>query len=162
VNSLRALYRQRTRWAQGGWQVLDLIWPSITNRRISVAARFDQLWYLLTPIVQAWIGLSVVLSAVFLATGLVRPTLSVIVLVIFYVLSVLPGIVGVFFATMKRGIRSFLVSMLLAHLYLVYSWLIYPVVYRALLRVVLGRGSWAKTKREAIGPSREPIGEGSL
>lgn len=150
LNSLRALYRQRTRWGQGAWQVLDLIPSSVGNRRLGFAARCDQLWYLLTPFVQAWVGLSVVLSIVFLATGQVRPQWSLLILVLFYLFSAGPGIAGVLFARPQRGFKNFVVSLLLAHLYLIYSWLIYPVVYRALLRQLLRRKSWAKTKREAI------------
>jgi cellulose synthase/poly-beta-1,6-N-acetylglucosamine synthase-like glycosyltransferase len=150
LNSLRALYRQRTRWGQGAWQVLDLIPASVGNRRLGFAARCDQLWYLLTPFVQAWVGLSVVLSLVFLAMGLVRPEWSVLILVLFYLFSAGPGIAGVLFARPQRGLKNFVLNLLLAHLYLIYSWLIYPVVYRALLRQLLRRNSGAKTKREAI------------
>ncbi|UOQ55911.1 glycosyltransferase [Leucobacter allii] len=155
LHSLRALYRQRTRWAQGSWQVLDLLGPSVGNRRLGVAARCDQLWYLLTPLVQAWVGLSVVLSVVFLAFEWVRPEWSILILVLFYVFSAAPGIAGVLFARRRRGIVPVLANLLLAHLYLIYSWLIYPVVYRALLRQLFGRTGWAKTKREALDPAPE-------
>lgn len=156
LNSLRALYRQRTRWAQGAWQVLDLIWPSIRNKNLSVVARIDQLWYLLTPIVQALVGVSVVLSVVFLGFGWVRPEWSIFIIVLFYLFSAGPGIAGVFFTRRRKGIVPFLMNLLLAHLYLFYSWLIYPVVYRALGRQLIGRNSWAKTKREAIEPAPGP------
>ncbi len=152
LHSLRALYRQRTRWAQGGWQVFDLIWPTIRNSRVGLVARWDQLWYLLTPVVQAWVGLSVVLSIVFLATGVSRPPLTVFIVVLAYVFSALPGVIGVLLARRRSGVGAFFVGVLLAHLYLVYSWLIYPVVYRSLLRQLTGAKSWAKTKREAIAP----------
>jgi len=157
LNSLRALYRQRTRWAQGAWQVLDLIPMSLGNRTLRLTPRVDQLWYLLTPLVQAWVGLSVVLSVIFLATGTVRPAWTGLVLVLFYLFSAAPGIAGVLFARGGRGVRDFVVDILLAHLYLFYSWLIYPVVYRALLRQLLRRRSWAKTSREAISaPGGDP------
>ena len=149
LNALRPLYRQRTRWAQGAWQVLDLLRSSITNRRLGLVARCDQLWYLLTPFVQAWVGATVVLSVVFLTTGIARPRWTVLMLVLFYAFSAAPGIVGVLFAR-RGGVRAFVVNVLLAHLYLCYTWLIYPVVYRAMFRQLAGRGSWAKTKREAI------------
>lgn len=161
LNSLRALYRQRTRWAQGGWQVFDLIGPTVRNRHVGLVPRWDQLWYLLMPAVQAWIGVSVVLSVVFLSTGIARPPLTLLVLVLAYVFSALPGVVGVLLARRRRGLWAFIVGVLLAHLYLFYSWLIYPVVYRALLRQLLGIKGWAKTKREAIEPSAsEPLDAG--
>ncbi len=161
LHSLRALYRQRTRWSQGAWQVLDLLWPSTRNRHIGFVARVDQLWYLLTPFVQAIVGLSVVLSAVFLGFGLYRPHWSLFIIVLFYIFSAAPGIAGVFFTRRRRGVLPFLQNLLLAHLYLVYSWLIYPVVYRALLRQIFGLRSWAKTKREKIeaAPTQPPRSE---
>lgn len=150
LHSLRALYRQRTRWAQGAWQVFDLIGPTIRNRHVGIIPRWDQIWYLLTPVVQAWVGLSVVLSIVFLVTGISRPPITVFIVVLLYVFSALPGVIGVLFARSTRGLWGFIVGVLLAHLYLIYSWLIYPVVYRALLRQLTGSKSWAKTTREAI------------
>lgn len=150
LNSLPLLYRQRTRWAQGAWQVLDLLGDTLRNRHLGFVGRVDQVWYLLTPIVQAWVGASVVLSAIFLVTGIARPALTVTILVLLYVFSAAPGIASVMLARRTPGIIGFLRDLLLAHVYLVYSWLIYPVVYRALLRELFGQKSWAKTKREAI------------
>lgn len=153
LNSLRALYRQRTRWAQGGWQVFDLIRPTLRNAHASVIARLDQLGYLLLPVVQAWVGLSVVLSIVFLTTGIARPPMTVFIVVLAYVFSALPGVIGVLLARRGRGLWGFVVGLAFAHLYLIYSWLIYPVIYRSLLRQLTGAKSWAKTKREEISAS---------
>lgn len=150
LHSLRQLYRQRTRWAQGGWQVLDLIGPSMRNKNLRVTPRIDQLWYLLTPVVQSWVGLSVVLSAIFLIFGIVTPVWSVLIIVLFYLFSAVPGVAGVVFSRGRTRVRAFLLNVLLSHAYLIYSWLIYPVVYRALGRQLLRRGSWAKTAREQI------------
>lgn len=150
LNSLRHLYRQRTRWAQGGWQVLDLIRGGVGCRHLGVVARVDQLWYLLTPVVQSWVGASVLLSAVFFGLGVAQPRWTVTIAVLFYLFSAGPGLAAVLLARRGRGVGGFLVGLLLAHGYLIYSWLIYPVVYRALARQLLGRTGWAKTRREAI------------
>lgn len=150
LHSLRQLYRQRTRWAQGGWQVLALIWSSIRNPRIGFIAKCDQLWYLITPLVQALMGVSVVLSVAFLVFEVVEPEWTLFVIVLLYMFSVFPGVVGVLFARRSRKITQFLANILIAHLYVVYSWLVYPVVYRALLRMIFRRQSWAKTNRESV------------
>lgn len=155
LHSLRALYRQRTRWAQGGWQVFDLIAPTIRNHHVGIVPRVDQVGYLLMPVVQAWVGLSVVLSVVFLVTGISRPPMTVFIVVLAYVFSALPGVIGVLLARRGRGLWGFIVGLLFAHLYLIYSWLIYPVVYRSLLRQLTGAKTWAKTKREAIAPAED-------
>jgi 1,2-diacylglycerol 3-beta-glucosyltransferase len=150
LNSLRLLYRQRTRWAQGGWQVLDLFGATMRNPHLGLIARLDQLWYLLTPVVQSWVGLSVVLSIAFFVLGIAETSWTVTIAVLFYLFTAGPGIVSVLLAQGKRGIGQFIVDILLAHLYLIYSWLIYPVVYRALIRQMMGVNTWTKTQREAI------------
>lgn len=150
LHSLRALYRQRTRWAQGAWQSFSLIGATLRNPHVGLVPRWDQFWYLLLPAIQAWVGLSVVLSVVFLATGIARPPLTVFIVVLAYVFSAAPGVLGVLLARSRPGLWGFLVGLLLAHLYLFYSWVIYPVVYRALIRQLVGAKTWAKTQREAI------------
>lgn len=155
LHSLRLLFRQRTRWSQGAWQVLDQIGPSLRNKELGFVAKIDQLGYLLIPIIQVWVGLSVVLSASFLILGISQPRWTITLLVLLYVFSALPGIFGVFMARRNQGIAAFFTNLLFAHLYLVYSWMIYPVVYRALFRHVVGSNSWAKTKREEIEPAEQ-------
>ncbi|PII83240.1 hypothetical protein BMH32_03580 [Leucobacter sp. OLJS4] len=150
LNSLRMLYRQRTRWAQGGWQVIDLAGAVLRDRSHGIMAKLSQLWYLATPIVQSCVGLSVVLSIVFLITGEVRPHWTIIMAVLFYLFTAVPGIIGVLHARHGRRVRDILVDLLIAHGYLIYSWIIYPVVYRALFRQLFGIRSWVKTKREAL------------
>jgi cellulose synthase/poly-beta-1,6-N-acetylglucosamine synthase-like glycosyltransferase len=39
LNSLSALYRQRTRWAQGGWQMLDLVPMMARNPHLGFASK---------------------------------------------------------------------------------------------------------------------------
>lgn len=150
VKSLRLLYRQRTRWAQGSWQVLDLVWSLMNNRHVSLIARWDQFWYLMSPLIQAYIGLVLVLTIGFAVAGVTNPDITWTVVILLYALSALPGIFGVLSAHRKRGLWGVVVSILLAHLYLIYSWLIFPVVYRSLLRHLFGRRTWSKTARESI------------
>jgi cellulose synthase/poly-beta-1,6-N-acetylglucosamine synthase-like glycosyltransferase len=150
LNSLRALLRQRTRWSQGTWQVLDLTCACLRNKKVRVTARLDQLWYLLTPIIQAWLGMVLVLSICFLIFKVVDPTWSWILFVISYLFAAMPSVLGVFFARRGRGVIGFIINILFAHLYLAYSWIIYPVVYRALFRQIIGAKSWAKTARESL------------
>ncbi len=142
--------RQRTRWSQGTWQVFDLIRPSLKNPHISLRAKTDQFWYLLTPLIQAWLGFVLVLSLVFLALGIVEPHWSWILIIVLYMFAAMPSIIGVLFTHRRRGFKGFLVNIGFAHLYLVYSWMIYPVVYRALFRQLTGARNWAKTAREQI------------
>lgn len=150
LNSLRALMRQRTRWSQGTWQVFDMIWPSLKNKNISLGAKLDQFWYLLTPLIQAWLGFVLVLSLVFLGFRVVTPSWSWLFVIILYMFAAVPSIVGVLFTRRRPGILGFFITVAFAHLYLIYAWIIYPVVYRALFRQVTGARTWAKTAREKI------------
>lgn len=150
LNSLRALYRQRTRWAQGGWQMLDLVGEMVRNKHVGFIARWDQFWYLMTPLLQAFMGAAVALSIVLFATGIVQVTWQPITLLVIYLLAILPGVLGVVFARRDLNLLKLFLHIVFAHGYVFYSWLIFPVVYRSLFRHLVGAKSWAKTKREAI------------
>lgn len=152
LHSLRALYRQRARWAQGGWQMLDLVPSLAKNTHLGFVAKWDQFWYLMTPLLQAFMGATVALSIVLLLTGLVevRWTLPIVLLV--YVFSLAPGVAGVLFARRSLNPLRILWHVLLAHGYALYSLMIFPVVYRGLWRHLRGARSWAKTRREALDP----------
>ena len=51
-----------------------------------------------------------------------------------------------------RGVRGALVGLLTVLPYTIYSWLIFPVLLRALGRQLIGRSGWTKTPREPITP----------
>lgn len=155
LNSLRALYRQRTRWAQGGWQMLDLVPTMAKNPNVGFVAKWDQFWYLMTPLLQAFMGSTVVLSVLLFATGIVDVRWSIPIVVLVYVFSVAPAIAGAVFARRSLNPLWVLAQVLLAHVYALYSLMIFPVVYRSLFRYLIGAGSWAKTRREAIAPAKE-------
>lgn len=150
LNSLRALYRQRTRWAQGGWQMIDLVPALMRNPHLGFVAKWDQFWYLMTPMLQAFMGATVVLSIALPAIGLVEVAWSVPILVLVYAFSIVPGLAGVMFARRSFNPLRILLQLVLAHGYVFYSWLVYPVVYRALWRQLRGSTGWAKTRREAL------------
>ena len=158
LNSLRALYRQRTRWAQGGWQMLDLVPAMAKNPHIGFVAKWDQFWYLMTPLLQAFMGATVLLSVVLFTTGIVDVRWSIPIAVLVYVFSVAPAIAGAVFARRSMNPLWILLQVLFAHGYALYSLMIFPVVYRSLFRYLVGARSWVKTRREAIEvtPARHP------
>lgn len=148
LNSLRRLYRQRVRWAQGAWQAIALLRGS-TRARLPLAGRIDSVFYLLTPVLQLIVGSAFVTAVVLWVVEAVpyRPSYWWI-LVFFFVVAFGPGIVTI----MLRGGRwySFFTAIVLILPYTVYSWLIFPVVLVSLVRQLTGRTSWAKTERESI------------
>ncbi|MFF3065794.1 glycosyltransferase family 2 protein [Oerskovia sp. NPDC057915] len=148
VSGLHRLVRQRTRWAQGGWQALDLVGSALTAP-VSSWARLDQLYYLLTPVLQTAMGFGLLLSLLLLGVEHV-PFYSLFwpVVVFFLGLSFGPGFVGL--ARRGRGVVGVLVAVVAVVPYVLYSWILFPVVLRALFRQVAGRTGWAKTAREPL------------
>ena len=148
VNSLRRLLRQRTRWAQGGWEATSLAWKT-HKLRAMWWAKVDAFVYLFTPVIQLVVlasFLSAIVLALTLDLSLWARTWPMIAL--YLSLSFLPGIIGLLSRASSLGEK--LLTLLLVIPYTFYSWLILPVVVRALFRIVSGRSTWAKTAREPI------------
>ncbi|RNI25196.1 glycosyltransferase family 2 protein [Flexivirga caeni] len=148
VSSLRRLYRQRTRWAQGAWESVGLI-GGTRRANVPVVARLDMAYYLIMPILQLLTG-SALVAAVLLAAfddlSFWRGAWPI--LAFYLLLSFGPGLLGLL--TRGRGMRGALSAVLCVLPYTVYSWLVFPVLLRGLLRMLLGRSTWAKTAREPI------------
>ena len=148
LSNLRRLYRQRTRWAQGSWQAVRLL-PGTPRAPLSLSARIDMAYYLLTPVLQMITGLGL-LVAILLAVVEQLPFWSAAwpVIVFFLTLSFGPALVSL--TSRGRGLRGALVGLVTVLPYTLYSWLIFPVLLRALGRQLIGRSGWTKTPREPI------------
>ncbi|MFB6611956.1 glycosyltransferase family 2 protein [Agromyces sp. NPDC056379] len=148
VPALRRLYRQRVRWAQGGWQALGLIGGS-TRLEQGMIARIDAVHYLLTPVLISIAGLDF-FATIVLAVALQVPIIpaSLTVLLLFLTLGFGPGFITLFLR--GRGVRGFLLALVETVPYAAYTWIVFPVFLSALVRHWTGRTSWAKTAREAI------------
>lgn len=146
---LRRLYRQRTRWAQGNWQCLPML-GDVGRLRAGLIARIDNVYYLLTPVLQLCTGIGLIAAIVAWAV-LDIPFWpgTLLTVVIFLTLGFGPG----FAALLLRGSgwKRIPLAILLALPYTVYSWMIFPVVTIGLLRQLSGRRAWVKTPRVAIG-----------
>jgi 1,2-diacylglycerol 3-beta-glucosyltransferase len=155
--SLRRLYRQRIRWAQGSWQALPLL-GGTWRARTSLIGRIDAVYYLLTPVLQLIVGMvfaaTLVLAAVFDVPFVPG---SVIVLVLFVSLGFGPG----FLSLLLRGDgwRGVLLAVLFTIPYAAYSWLVFPVLAVSLIRQLMGRTGWTKTARETL-DTRDDAGLG--
>ncbi len=148
LNSLRRLYRQRVRWAQGNWQALGLL-RGAGRPRIPFLGRLDSVFYLITPMLQLVTGIGFAVSIGVWAFGVApyRPAYWW-VIVFFLALAFGPGIITL----VLRGGRWYspFVALVLVVPYSVYSWMVFPVLAIALVRQLSGRRSWAKTAREGI------------
>ncbi len=149
LNSLRRLYRQRVRWAQGSWQALALL-RGVPRLRVPFVARVDSVYYLLTPALQLLTGFALVVSIVFaFLSGVPYRPSHWWILIFFMTLSFGPGVVTL----ALRGGRWYspFVALVLVIPYTAYSWIVFPVLAVGLFRQLSGRRSWAKTARETQG-----------
>lgn len=158
LSSLRRLYRQRTRWAQGAWQAVGL--SGFVNRMPHTAlARLDALVYLLTPVLQLIVAADLLFD---IGYSLVEhqdpvPAGLLVVLVVFApsIAAMLPAV------AVSAGRRGGLLGVLWGAvvgfvLYPLYLWVLVPTQFHALLRHATGARVWAKTAREPLTLVSEP------
>ncbi|AYG04170.1 glycosyltransferase [Gryllotalpicola protaetiae] len=152
LSSLRRLYRQRTRWAQGAWQAIGLS-ASVRRMPHALYARLDALLYLLTPIVQLLVAADLVFDFGYTLIEHESPLAArlLIALVVFTpsIAAVLPA--AIVAGARRRGVVGVLWGIVVgAVLYPIYTWLLVPTLFHALIRQLCGVTSWTKTAREAI------------
>jgi len=150
---LRRLYRQRTRWSQGNLQAMAQL-PGVLRAPVSVGARLDLAAYLLNPLWQAVVGLSLVVGLYLFAFEDVPFWTSAMpwwLLLITYSLGFTGAVLGTVARSARRTPWAWLVGLVVAQPYALYSWLLFPVLIRATIRLVARRDSWAKTDREPVG-----------
>lgn len=151
VPKLRRLLRQRTRWAQGNLQALTHL-RALARCDRSLLVRADLIALLLMPFFQVVVAIAFILTLIFIVFDLggfgTAPGIAGVVT--FYLLGIGAVLFGCLAWGAERGRGGLLLGWLVAHVYLLYSFLIWPVIARAAVRHLFGRGSWAKTSREAI------------
>jgi 1,2-diacylglycerol 3-beta-glucosyltransferase len=151
VPRLRPLLRQRTRWAQGNLQAFDLLratWRSPFPR----PARIGEVLYLLMPLWQTIVGAALACAIALGALGIAPITPSTDILPEVYVLGFSNSVLGCL-ATRHASGRSWLRAIAVAHLYALYTWLLFPVLVRALVRQMGARREWARTDRVPLEPA---------
>jgi 1,2-diacylglycerol 3-beta-glucosyltransferase len=149
VPRLRPLLRQRTRWAQGNLQSIDLLGATL-RAPFSLWARLEESFYLFMPLWQSLVGLGFLTAIVLWLTGQVGLVPSAETLPLVYVLGFSNGVLGCFAARQASGWRSWLRAILVAHLYALYTWILFPVLVRSLARQATTRRDWSRTDREPL------------
>lgn len=153
LRGLGPLFRQRTRWAQGNLQALRLI-PAVWRAPLPLPARLEQCAYLLMPLWQGIVGAALVAAIVLAATGVAAVWVAGPwwLFLLIYLLGFGGTIIGCIASRAPMRPRSVIAGLLTAQVYAFYSWLLWPVLFRAALRQMTHRTDWAKTKREPLGP----------
>lgn len=157
LSSLRRLFRQRVRWSQGNLQAVGLS-GAIMRAPLSFGVRLEQVAYLLMPLWQAVIGASFVTAVVLAVLGVAPfwdggPGWA---LLLFYLLGFGGAILGCVASRVSEGPLGWLRGFLVANVYALYTWLLWPVLVRAILRQVVRRRDWAKTAREPLDTRAAP------
>lgn len=157
LHSIRRLYRQRTRWAQGAWESLPLL-RGVRHSRVGFIATCDLIYYLLTPLLQLITGIGFICAVVinFFRDVPFIPA-SIPILLFFISLGYLPGFIALLHR--GRGLGGTLLAVVLSFPYLVYSWILFPVLVRSLFRHLTGSTAWSKTAREHLEPLPTEVSE---
>jgi 1,2-diacylglycerol 3-beta-glucosyltransferase len=148
---LRALLRQRTRWAQGNLQAIGRL-RRMWKTELPFWTRVDLVAYLLQPIFQSIVGISFVVSIAYAVFGVAKfwGNQDWWVLIVFFVLGYGGVLMGCIARGAERGVRGIATGIVITPVYALYSWLVWPVLARALFRQLTGRTAWAKTAREPV------------
>lgn len=149
VPRLRPLMRQRTRWSQGNLQAFDLL-GTTWRSPFPLRARIGEVLYLLMPVWQTIVGASLVCAIVLAATGRAGIVPAAETIPVVYVLGFSNAVLGCLGSRHATGWRSWLRAIAIAHLYALYTWLLFPVLVRSLARQLGARRDWARTEREPL------------
>jgi 1,2-diacylglycerol 3-beta-glucosyltransferase len=152
VPTLRPLLRQRTRWAQGNLQAFDLL-GAMWRAPFARPARLGEIFYLLMPVWQATVGAGLVCAIALFVLGLAPIIPSIQVWPEVYILGFSNSVLGCLATRTTHGWRSWLRALGLAHLYALYTWLLFPVLVRSIARQLGTRRDWARTDRVPLEPA---------
>ena len=151
LNDLKRLYRQRARWFQGNLQVIKDL-GRLNSGDLFGLRRLDTAISLILPVLQMIVGLAL-LQALVLTIFFGVPYLpwSSPLLVVFFVqLSIGPTFLGVMVVGRGHGPAGLLRALSAAIPYLLYTWIMWPVVAIGVWKQLRGSTTWAKTERETV------------
>jgi 1,2-diacylglycerol 3-beta-glucosyltransferase len=149
VPRLRPLLRQRTRWSQGNLQALDLVGP-IWRAPLPRLARVEEVAYLLMPVWQAVIGCAVICAGALVALGDASIVTGPEQIPYLYAIGFGNTVLGCLVARPRSSRRALWASVGIAHVYALYTWLLFPALARAAARQLTARQEWNRTDREQL------------
>lgn len=155
LSSLRPLYRQRTRWLQGNLQVLGSL-GRLHAHHLTGIRRVDALFTLILPVLQIIVGVALAMSILMAVVFRVPyfPTGNVWLTIFYIQLALGPTALTVLVIGRGRGIRGVWRVVVNVIPYIVYTWVMWPVVFIGLYKQLRGNQTWAKTERESITPEQ--------
>ena len=157
LNSLRALIRQRVRWSMGNLQTLSMT-GALVRGKIPLVGRAEIVNFLFMPFMQAVAGVASLGALYVLVSGSVElipngeTSEAAIVVATAYILSVGGVVLASLADAHHRGPVAYLRSFAEANLFIIYTWLMWPVLMIASYRILRHQTGWAKTDRESLEP----------
>jgi cellulose synthase/poly-beta-1,6-N-acetylglucosamine synthase-like glycosyltransferase len=157
VADIRRLLRQRTRWYQGHMMAMRRL-PELARSRYLPTGRFLELsaylavpWFLTLPwsLLQQFILIQLALGHGLPDTLGQHLWGRILGITFFYIVSFSANLFWAFAYWRRARSVPLWKAVLMAHLLVPWSYLAYASAWRALGRIILGRNSWTKTKREA-------------
>ena len=150
LSRLRPLLKQRTRWAQGNLEIVGLC-RQLWGAPISRWAKWELTGFVVSPLLQICVGIALAGAIGLALFDEVDPIPSSPWMACLFALLAFSGVsLGLY--CRARG-DSWKTPFLLIP-YLMYTWILWPVLIRASLRIILKRNSWSKTEREALAPGK--------
>jgi cellulose synthase/poly-beta-1,6-N-acetylglucosamine synthase-like glycosyltransferase len=154
VVSLRALWRQRTRWLHGHLQCWRHL-PGLVRSDLPSRTVGDLTYYLAAPMILLIASVVFTLPLGWMAWQLSAGTLvthwspSIIgYALVWYLLAFAPSLLlSLAYWRQARDVRLAR-ALVLGHLLLIYNYVWYAAAWRALVRILLARRGWSKTVRE--------------
>lgn len=151
VNSLKRLYKQRTRWFQGNLQVVKHV-NRLYAHYLHGYRRLDATFTLILPVMQLIVGFALILSLIMWAVFQV-PYLTFsnpFLLLFYFVLATGPSGLSVLVMARGQGFAGLVSAIRVTPSYFAYTWVMWPVVFRGLWQQIRGNTVWDKTAREAV------------
>ena len=156
VESMRKLLRQRTRWMQGHILCSRRIAEVWRSPRVPLTASIEVISYLSVPLglILPWSVVSIANIPLTIAhlgrVGSAPSSLAAKVAIgtSWYALSFFPHLItGWFYWRSRAGETSRLKAFLLAHGFVLYTFITFAATWRAIARIVKGEHGWVKTER---------------
>ena len=166
VTKFRPLVRQRARWFQGHMQCWRRIPNVMASDHLTGKSSFDIVYHLMSPAVVLlmtfpMLAFTVALTGMFLSAP--TDTAKMLLsgggqnLAIWYLLSFGVAPFYGFAYWIRSGDTGLLRSVLLAHMYTLYSYFWFLSGWRAMWNIGRGKNTWAKTARN---PEKSPVSAG--
>lgn len=147
VSSIKALYKQRTRWCQGGVECFFKYSKSIwENKHIGRLAKFEMFFYMVIPFVTSlsMVGNIFALGFQFKEIVVLKGSVDKFLIGAFLLSMLVSLYLGYLYA--KRSKRNMLKSLIFGLTIPVYNIILGPISYIAIYRYGMQKNEWSKTE----------------